>query len=208
MSLLPLAGPCCLHHTTVHIPRFPAARCLDQLIFQRNPLCRNTPLAVRQLQRQRAHLPCRKQLICRAAGKELAEPSSEEGSWESWADSPDTPLIDSSSIPEQKPSILEEKLGYDPNWHEELKGLAAELRGKSVTRGSETYEDTYDPAAVDQPERAFLVGVQRKGSRGRKYGYSLDESMDELGRLASTAGLEVSPLSSRILNWVWGEVLG
>ncbi len=42
----------------------------------------------------------------------------------------------------------------------------------------------------DSSERGFLVGVQLKQQRS-KYGYSVLESIDELGRLAETAGLEV-----------------
>lgn len=38
-------------------------------------------------------------------------------------------------------------------------------------------------------ERVYLVGVQQKGSQG-KYGYSIEQSLEELGRLADTAGLE------------------
>lgn len=46
---------------------------------------------------------------------------------------------------------------------------------------------------VVESERAFLVGVQLKQQRS-KYGYSVLESIDELGRLAETAGLEVGAL--------------
>ena len=41
-------------------------------------------------------------------------------------------------------------------------------------------------------ERVYLVGVQQKGSKS-KYGYSIEQSLEELGRLASTAGLEACP---------------
>ena len=40
-------------------------------------------------------------------------------------------------------------------------------------------------------ERAFLVGVAEKGHR-HKFSYTIGESLDELGRLAETAGLEVN----------------
>ena len=39
-------------------------------------------------------------------------------------------------------------------------------------------------------ERAFLVGVAQKGHRDR-FAYNIHESLEELGRLAETAGLEV-----------------
>lgn len=52
-----------------------------------------------------------------------------------------------------------------------------------------------DSDLVDQgPERVYLVGVSVK-SRQKKYGYSIQESLEELGRLAETAGLEVCPTS-------------
>ncbi|KAK9863595.1 hypothetical protein WJX84_011400, partial [Apatococcus fuscideae] len=43
-----------------------------------------------------------------------------------------------------------------------------------------------------EPERAYLVGVQLKerGSKNR-FAYDVHESLEELGRLAATAGLEV-----------------
>ncbi len=39
------------------------------------------------------------------------------------------------------------------------------------------------------PERVFLVGVSVK-SRQKQYSYSIEESLEELARLATTAGLE------------------
>lgn len=41
------------------------------------------------------------------------------------------------------------------------------------------------------PERVYLVGVAVKG-RQKRYGYTIQESLEELARLADTAGLEVS----------------
>lgn len=40
------------------------------------------------------------------------------------------------------------------------------------------------------PERVYLVGVAVKG-RQKRYGYTIQESLEELARLADTAGLEV-----------------
>lgn len=50
---------------------------------------------------------------------------------------------------------------------------------------------------VDQSERCYLVGVQPK-SQKNKYGYSVLESLEELGRLAETAGLEVIEVLFRV----------
>ena len=40
-------------------------------------------------------------------------------------------------------------------------------------------------------ERCFLVGMERKGRKQDHVGYTVHESLEELGRLARTAGLEV-----------------
>jgi hypothetical protein len=52
----------------------------------------------------------------------------------------------------------------------------------------EDEEDDFDDG--DVRERVFLVGVALKGQRQR-FGYSIEESLEELGRLADTAGLRV-----------------
>jgi len=64
--------------------------------------------------------------------------------------------------------------------------------------GPETYSDTGgEDAAPDKfiaegvyPERVLLVGVSNKNAK-RDAGYSLEESLEELGSLAETAGLNV-----------------
>lgn len=58
----------------------------------------------------------------------------------------------------------------------------------------------------EQSERAYLVGVQLKNQRS-KYGYSVLESLEELGRLAETAGLEVraAPASAGSDRLVLGD---
>lgn len=43
------------------------------------------------------------------------------------------------------------------------------------------------------PERVFLVGATLKKRQKHKFEYSVQESLEELGRLAETAGLEVHP---------------
>jgi len=69
------------------------------------------------------------------------------------------------------------------DWKSEIDSLASNL---SKERGEG------DSDLVDQgPERVYLVGVSVK-SRQKKYGYSIQESLEELGRLAETAGLEVA----------------
>ena len=70
-----------------------------------------------------------------------------------------------------------------------LNSFADTLRGQhSGNNGSrlEAVETQTGPVV----ERAFLVGVAQKGHRDR-FAYNIHESLEELGRLAETAGLEV-----------------
>ena len=50
-------------------------------------------------------------------------------------------------------------------------------------------------------ERCFLVGVQLKQGKGR-HGYGVQESLEELSRLADTAGLEVMGSTYQMLDVV------
>ena len=53
----------------------------------------------------------------------------------------------------------------------------------------------------EERERCFLVGVQLKQQRSR-HGYSVRASLEELGRLADTAGLEVMGSTYQLLDEV------
>jgi hypothetical protein len=76
-------------------------------------------------------------------------------------------------------------------WHV---GGAGHARDHKVPDG----EDGSD--LVNQgPERVFLVGAAIK-RRQKKFEYSIQESLEELGRLAETAGLEACPLRQRHLH--------
>lgn len=55
-----------------------------------------------------------------------------------------------------------------------------------------------EPEAEDERERVFLVGAAIKGEQ-KKYTYDVHESVEELGRLAETAGLKV-----RCKGGTWG----
>ncbi|GIL55331.1 hypothetical protein Vafri_10883 [Volvox africanus] len=52
---------------------------------------------------------------------------------------------------------------------------------------------------VDERERVFLVGASIKGEQ-RRYSYDVHESVEELGRLAETAGLRVMGSTFQILE--------
>ena len=70
-----------------------------------------------------------------------------------------------------------------------LRSFADNLRGEqSGSNGSRP--DAKGGQAGPIQERAFLVGVAQKGKRDR-FAYNVHESLEELGRLAETAGLEV-----------------
>lgn len=70
-----------------------------------------------------------------------------------------------------------------------LRSFANNLRGEqSGSNGSRP--DANGSQAGPIQERAFLVGVAQKGKRDR-FAYNVHESLEELGRLAETAGLEV-----------------
>lgn len=67
-------------------------------------------------------------------------------------------------------------------------------RAGSEGSGSEAEEE-----AELGPEKVFLVGVAVK-QRQKRYGYSIDESLEELARLAETAGLEVKMDNSQCVE--------
>lgn len=70
--------------------------------------------------------------------------------------------------------------------------------------GSGGKEEEEEEQWRDRAERAFLVGVQVKkqaqGARAGRHGYSMAESLAELGRLADTAGLTVVGQTYQVLE--------
>ena len=76
----------------------------------------------------------------------------------------------------------------------------------AISGSNSSSSDFWDPwgdRAV--PERCFLVGVQLKQGKGRR-GYGVQESLEELGRLADTAGLEVMGSTYQMLDVVSARV--
>lgn len=86
-------------------------------------------------------------------------------------------------LPLAQPLAVDDDFEFD--WRAEVHSLAASLRAGSDGAASDAEED-----AVSGPERVYLVGVSVK-SRQKRYGYTIQESLEELARLADTAGLEV-----------------
>lgn len=70
-----------------------------------------------------------------------------------------------------------------------LSSIADTLRGQQFSNSTSRLHAN-DSQAGPVLERAFLVGVAQKGHRD-KFAYNIHESLEELGRLAETAGLEV-----------------
>lgn len=70
-----------------------------------------------------------------------------------------------------------------------LNSFADTLRGQQSGNNGSRLE-AVETQAGPVVERAFLVGVAQKGHRDR-FAYNIHESLEELGRLAETAGLEV-----------------
>ena len=75
-----------------------------------------------------------------------------------------------------------------------LRSFANNLRGKQTANNGSRVE-TKDNQDGPVLERAFLVAVAQKGSKDR-FAYNVHESLEELGRLAETAGLEVRSLAT------------
>ena len=114
-----------------------------------------------------AKLPCRR--ACGCSVRSQASP---------------TESVDSSSAPESAPG----ESAFFPE--------QASLSSFANSLGGQRHSDNgsrLDPADLQTgpvTERAFLVGVAEKGHR-HKFSYTIGESLEELGRLAETAGLEV-----------------
>lgn len=70
-----------------------------------------------------------------------------------------------------------------------LRSFANNLRGEHAGSNGARQDLSASHAGPVQ-ERAFLVGVAQKGKTDR-FAYNVHESLEELGRLAETAGLEV-----------------
>ncbi|PNW71706.1 hypothetical protein CHLRE_16g665650v5 [Chlamydomonas reinhardtii] len=75
--------------------------------------------------------------------------------------------------------------------------LEAQAKGGARQRPAHAYPE--EPEAEDERERVFLVGAAIKGEQ-KKYTYDVHESVEELGRLAETAGLKVMGSTFQMLE--------
>ncbi|KAL4435425.1 hypothetical protein ABPG77_006187 [Micractinium sp. CCAP 211/92] len=114
----------------------------------------------------------------------------DQDGWLSWDDAPETPQLKNGGGGAN---------GDAADWRNEVRGLAQSLRSQGLDSDSEGSD--WDSPWEEQRERCFLVGVQLKQQRSR-HGYSVHESLEELGRLADTAGLEVVGHTYQLLDEV------
>ncbi len=130
-------------------------------------------------------------LMCFASTGSRGESQREEerDSWLSWSDSPGVPLSspsDSASGKSQDDVVSA------------LSDLASSL---SSLDGEEDVWQQPQFVEYDLKEKVFLVSAALKSSQQRKkVGYSILESLEELGRLAETAGLEVVGYTYQLLD--------
>ena len=75
------------------------------------------------------------------------------------------------------------KVQWSPLWQSTLKVWQCRAGSDGAASDAEEAEEF-------GPERVYLVGVAVKG-RQKRYGYTIQDSLEELARLADAAGLEV-----------------
>lgn len=106
--------------------------------------------------------------------------------WVSWSDGPEVPLVPSPTGRSQNDMVSV------------LSDLASSLSGTEKEDDVWESGDSYDG---DMKEKVFLVAAALKRSQqNTKVGYSILESLEELGRLAETAGLEVVGYTYQLLD--------
>jgi GTP-binding protein HflX len=85
------------------------------------------------------------------------------------------------------------------SWHGDLTSLAQSMRFPQTENESDRVEvdlaSEHADSESDRKERVFLVGAalksEKPSGKGKNTGYGIAESLEELARLADTAGLEV-----------------
>ena len=121
--------------------------------------------------------------------------STSHDSWEQWTDAPDVPKIGV----EDDPSAVS---NAEDAWLSDITQLADALKGDLSKEEEATETMRWDNGEDEIPrERVFLVGAALKSEqRQSQIGYSLNESLAELGCLADSAGLEVVGQTYQLLE--------
>jgi len=114
-----------------------------------------------------------------------SQPQDDDGGWLDWSDAHADMDVDAVRQPATPPTLSE---------------LASSLVSGSSGVSSLSYDYEYDE--YDSRERVFLVAAALKRAPNSKTGhqYSILESLEELGRLAETAGLEVVGYTYQMLD--------
>eukprot|EP00889_Picochlorum_renovo_P004886 jgi/Picre1/31916/NNA_007264.t1 len=133
--------------------------------------------------------------------------SPQQDSWEDWSDSPDVPRIDHVQREIKSDSagaVSSEDRFALADLAESIRGSmsveeeAAEARRRKELSLDGIKEDMYPMGAR---EKVFLVGAALKSAQKKSsIGYGIVESLEELGRLAETAGLEVVGYTYQLLD--------
>lgn len=152
--------------------------------------CRRAP-ALAQPRSRLASRPSSSRLIPRGS-------KGDEDGWLAWDDAPETPRVNGTPLPPAV-EVEAEAAAVEVDWRSEVQGLAESLRNQAS--GSDSEAASWDSSYDGERERCFLVGVQLKG-KSDKHGYGVQESLEELGRLADTAGLEVVGHTYQMLDVV------
>ncbi|PSC70039.1 GTP-binding hflX [Micractinium conductrix] len=128
--------------------------------------------------------------------RRLAASKGGDDGWLSWDDAPEMPRATNGA-----PAPANGDGAGETEWGDEVQSLADSLRsGQSFD--SDTEGAGWDPYFGEEArERCFLVGVALKQQKN-KHGYGVHESLEELGRLADTAGLEVVGQTYQMLDEV------
>lgn len=144
--------------------------------------------------------------LCQAVGQSSEDgadhdraPADKVDAWESWSDAPELPQVydvDTSSESDED---------ADDSWLDDLTALASGLQSDMSQEQEALMAEAraaYNDGTVPR-ERAYLVAAALKSSqRAGRIGYGILESLEELGRLADTAGLEVVGLTHQLLDEV------
>lgn len=133
--------------------------------------------------------------------------SPRQDSWEDWSDGPDVPRIDHAKDDIKSGSagaVSSEDRFALADLAESIRGSmsveeeAAEARRRKELSLDGIKDDIYPKGAR---EKVFLVGAALKSAQKKSsIGYGIVESLEELGRLAETAGLEVVGYTYQLLD--------
>lgn len=125
--------------------------------------------------------------------------------WETWEEGPSLQserISPKSAQPSRSVTFDEASPAKSADsWHGDLTSLAQSMRFPQNANESDGSRLEVDLASEhadwesDRKERVFLVGAalksEKPSGKGKNTGYGISESLEELGRLADTAGLEV-----------------